>query len=210
MKRKFLSILLIFCAVTGFTIPASAASGAVFSDISKDAWYSEAVEFCLETGLMNGTSDTLFSPDAPMTRGMLATVLYRQAGSPPQEEENLGYPFADVPGNSWYADGIYWARLQGVINGYTDDRFGPDDPVTREQLVTILWRSSGSPQPEGILTFSDRDSISSYAADAVAWAQENGIINGREGGRFDPEDSSTRAEIAAVLFRFISTPGTAA
>jgi len=101
---------------------------------------------------------------------MLVTVLYRLAGSPSLEHENLGYPFADVPGDRWYADGVYWARLHGVVSGYSDSAFGPNDPLTREQLATILWRYAGSPEVEIGASFADENDIASWAASAVDWA----------------------------------------
>ena len=114
-------------------VPAYAAEAAAsFSDVSADAWYAEAVQYVWEQGWMTGTDAAAFSPDLVMTRGMLVTVLYRAAGSPALEDENLGYPFTDVPGSAWYADGVYWARLTGIADGYGNNLFGPDDPVTRE------------------------------------------------------------------------------
>ena len=102
----------------------AAAEDTGFSDVDAGAWYAGAVEYVRDNGLMSGVSDTAFAPDESMTRGMLVTTLYRLAGSPPLENENLGYPFADVPGDAWYADGVYWARLNGVVSGYSDERFG--------------------------------------------------------------------------------------
>lgn len=133
LKRMaaFLTALILWL---GLSVTAFAAeTGTGFSDVDAEDWYAEAAVYCRDNGLMAGTSGTTFSPDTPMTRGMLVTVLYRLAGSPPLEDENLGYPFADVPGDSWYADGVYWARLNGVVSGYSDSAFGPNDPLTREQ-----------------------------------------------------------------------------
>lgn len=203
MRRQFFSLLLAVGMALSLVAPAAAAETG-FSDIPADAWYADAVTFCRESGLMGGTSSTTFSPDDAMTRAMLVTVLYRAAGSPSLEGENLGYPFADVPGDSWCADGVYWARLEGVVSGYADNRFRPNDPVTREQLTAILWRSASSPEPEEPYTFADQSSISSYAADAASWARENGIVNGRDGNRFDPRGSATRAETAVILSRWVT------
>ena len=152
-----------------------------------------------DNGLMSGTSETTFEPEGTMTRGMLATTLYRIAGSPSLENENLGYPYADVPGDAWYADGFYWARLAGVVSGYSDERFGPNDPVTREQIAVILWRDAGSPEAQAGSPFADEGSIASWAAQAVDWAQSSGILSGRENSRFDPQASATRAEVAVML-----------
>ena len=192
---------LILCL--GLSVTASAAEGDTgFSDVDADAWYAEAAVYCRDNGLMAGTGETTFSPDTPMTRGMLVTVLYRLAGSPSLENENLGYPFADVPGDSWYADGVYWARLNGVVSGYSDSNFGPNDPLTREQLAAILWRYAGSPAAEGSASFADESGIASWAASAVDWAQESGYISGVGGNRFDPDGTATRAQVAVILMRY--------
>ena len=192
---------LILCL--GLSVTASAAEGDTgFSDVDAGAWYAEAASYCRDNGLMAGTSGTTFSPDTPMTRGMLVTVLYRLAGSPALEDENLGYPFADVPGDSWYADGVYWARLNGVVSGYSDSAFGPNDPLTREQLATILWRYAGSPAVEGGASFADESDIAAWAASAVDWAQESGYVSGVGGNRFDPDGTATRAQVAVILMRY--------
>ena len=107
LKRmvSFLTALILCLGLSVTAFAAEADTG--FSDVASDAWYAEAAAYCRDNGLMAGTGETTFSPDTPMTRGMLVTVLYRLAGSPSLENENLGYPFADVPGDSWYADGVY-------------------------------------------------------------------------------------------------------
>ena len=173
-----------------------------FADVEAGAWYADAAVYCRDNGLMSGTSDAAFSPDANMTRAMLATVLYRLAGSPSLEGETLGYPFADVPGDSWYADGVYWARLEGIADGYGDNRFGPNDPVTREQLAAILWRYAGSPAAEAGWAFADESAIASWAAPAVDWAQASGYVNGVGNDRFDPSGTATRAQMAVILMRY--------
>ena len=173
-----------------------------FSDVPADAWYAPAAEYTVQHGLMAGTDPGLFSPDAVMTRGMLVTILYRMAGSPSLEDENLGYPFADVPGDSWCADGVYWARLEGFAAGYGGDRFGPDDPVTREQLAAILWRYAGCPQTAQAEPFADQASIASWAGDAVDWARSAGLLAGKPGSLFDPAGQATRAEGAVILSRY--------
>ena len=204
MKRQLFSTLLALCTLLGSVISAHAVNETGFADIPLDAWYADAVVFCHENGLMSGTTAATFSPDDTMTRGMLVTVLYRAAGAPSLENENLGYPFADVPGDLWYADGVYWARLEGIASGYADNYFGPNDPVTREQLTAILWRSAGSPMSETQSAFADQSSISAYAVDAVGWARESGIVSGKDGNRFDPAGQATRAETAAILMRWIA------
>ena len=173
-----------------------------FSDVDAGDWYAEAAVYCRDNGLMAGTGESTFSPDAPMTRGMLVTVLYRLTGSPSLEHENLGSPFSDVPGDSWYADGVYWARLNGVVSGYNDSVFGPNDPLTREQLATILWRYAGSPAAGSGADFADESDIASWAASAVDWTQASGYFGGVGGNRFDPDGTATRAQVAVILMRY--------
>lgn len=201
--KRFASILT--AAALSLTLSAAAIAAEAdtgYTDVAADAWYADAAVYCRDNGLMAGTGGDTFSPDTPMTRGMLVTVLYRLAGSPSLENENLGYPFADVPGDSWYADGVYWARLAGIAGGYGDNRFGPSDPVTREQLAAILWRYAGSPEAEAGTAFADERAISSWAASAVDWAQSSGCVNGADGGRSAPADAATRAQAAVILMRY--------
>ncbi|MBS6348770.1 MAG: S-layer homology domain-containing protein [Oscillospiraceae bacterium] len=201
--RRMAAFLTALILCLGLSVTASAAEGDTgFSDVDAGDWYAEAAAYCRDNGLMAGTGETTFSPDTPMTRGMLVTVLYRLAGSPSLENENLGYPFADVPGDSWYADGVYWARLNGVVSGYSDSAFGPNDPLTREQLAAILWRYAGSPAVAGSASFADESDIASWAASAVDWAQESGYISGMGGNRFDPDGTATRAQVAVILMRY--------
>ena len=180
--------------------PASAAPVAAFSDLDAGAWYAEDVTYCLENGLMDGSSSMAFSPNAPASRAELAAALYRKAGKP--ETEARG--FSDIPDQSWYADAASWAAEQGIIGGYSDNRFGGEDPVTRQQLAAILWRSAGEPAPSEKGAFVDQARIAAYAADASSWAQEQGIINGKAGNQFDPHGTATRAQLAVMLYRWMS------
>ena len=201
--RRMAAFLTALILCLGLSVTAFAAeSDTGFSDVDAGDWYAEAAAYCRDNGLMSGTGGSTFSPDTPMTRGMLVTVLYRLAGSPSLENENLGYPFADVSGDSWYADGVYWARLNGVVSGYSDSVFGPNDPLTREQLAAILWRYADSPAVEGGASFTDESDIASWAASAVDWAQESGYISGMGGNRFDPDGTATRAQVAVILMRY--------
>ena len=203
--KRFGALLLALILTLSLSVTAYAAvEDTGFSDVAADAWYADAVTYVRDNGLMSGTSDTTFTPGGTMTRGMLVTTLYRMAGSPSLENEDLGYPFADVPGDAWYADGVYWARLAGVVGGYSEDQFGPDDPVTREQIAAILWRYAGSPAAESGTDFADEGSISAYAAQAVDWARANGIVNGVEDNRFLPQSSATRAQVATILRNYLT------
>lgn len=172
----------------------------LFTDVSSDAWYCSAVEYVAKTGLLRGNSETTFRPDASMTRSMLATVLYRLDG---ERKENVDDSFGDVERGAWYTDAVAWAAAEGVVNGYSSDSFGPNDPITREQLVVMLWRYAGSPSSPGRLeAFSDADLAGDWAREALRWAVEKGILRGKGGGILDPKGQATRAEVAAMLMRY--------
>lgn len=172
-----------------------------FSDVPADAWYAQAVSYCRENGLMSGTSADTFSPDTVTSRAMLTTILWRQAGSPALSRHS---DFADTAADAWYREALDWAVEQGIISGYDDGRFGPNDPITREQFAILLWRSAGSPDAGSSQPFTDQDDISDYAAEVVAWVRSEGIIGGKEGNRFDPQGLATRAETAVMLYRFLA------
>ncbi len=207
LKRTAAYLLAAAILAAGGTAAGAAAESNTdtgFSDVDAGSWYADAVAYVRDNGLMSGTSDTTFEPDGTMTRAMLVTTLYRAAGSPPLGSENLGYPFADVPGDAWYADGVYWARQNGVVNGFTEEEFGPDAPVSREQIAAILWRYAGSPAAQAGTDFADEDAISAYAVQAVDWARANGVVNGSEGNQFLPQDHATRAEVATILRNYMT------
>lgn len=178
-----------------------------FSDVDKEDWYYSAVLFAVKNGLFNGTSQNTFSPDEPMTRAMLVTVLWRYAGEP-EAEGNL---FTDVPFNSWYAEAVAWAAANGVVNGVGAGRFDPEGTVTREQLATILYRYSAGQELDvsartDLTTFPDGGKVSGYASEALSWAVAQGLVTGvKEGDRIylDPQGSATRAQVAAILMRYI-------
>ena len=179
-----------------------------FVDVAADAWYAQAVAYVNEAGLMTGTGSTTFSPDIHTTRAMVATILYRIAGSPALEDENLGYPYADVVADSWYGPAVYWARLHQVVNGVGNNLFDPHSPVTREQLVTMLYRYAGQPAVTGDTSaFTDSDDVSDWAADAMAWAIESGIIAGMGNNTLAPQGFATRAQVATILMRYLAAMG---
>ena len=203
MKRtkKLLALLLAAVLMLLTAVPALAASTG-FSDIPANAWYGEAVEYVREQGMMSGTGGGAFSPNGTMTRGMLVTVLYKHAGSPQVTGANQ---FSDVAAGKWYYDAVRWAARKGVVSGYSANRFGPDDPVTREQTATILWNYVNKPSVSGAQAFADQNNISAYAVNAVAWARNTGIISGKGANRFDPKGLTTRAEMASILYQFCKT-----
>ena len=203
LRRKIISLALAAAVGLSLAISAFAAVGDTgFSDVDAGSWYADAVGYVRDNGLMSGTSDTTFSPDDTMTRAMLATVLYRMAGSPAVSGTSS---FLDVPAGAWYEDAALWAAQDGIISGYGSGLFGSNDPVTREQIAVILWRYAGSPSAADSQDFADEADISGWAAQAVDWARTNGIINGRAGNRFEPGISATRAEVATILSNYAQT-----
>ena len=177
-----------------------------YADVDAGSWYAQAVEYVRDNGLMSGTTATTFEPGGTTTRAMLAQILYREAGSPAVSGNDT---FTDTQEGAWYADAVLWATQAGVISGYGDGRFGPNDPASREQIAVILWRYTGSPAAQGE-DFADEASISTWAADAVDWARSAGLMTGQEGNRFAPQASATRAETAVILraFRTMNAPET--
>ena len=195
--KRLLSVMLAAVTALALSVPAFAAvEDTGFSDVPANAWYAEAVEYVRDNGLMSGTSSTTFSPNGTMTRAMLATTLYREAGSPSVSGTDA---FTDTQDGAWYGDAVLWASQEGVVSGYGNGLFGTNDPVSREQIATILWRYAGSPSADRGQDFSDEGAISAYAADAVDWARANGIVNGMEGNRFAPQGNATRAQVATIL-----------
>jgi len=171
-----------------------------FSDLDSAAWYYEAVDYVLSQGLMSGYGNGLFGPDDNLSRAQLAQILYNHAGRPSIADTDQ---FTDVTGG-WYADAVTWAAANGIVSGYGNGQFGPSDPITREQLVVILYRYAGSPVPPNLaLNFTDADTASGYALDPLRWAVEKGIISGCGDGRLDPTGQATRAQTAAMLQRYL-------
>lgn len=167
--------------------------------MSTNDWYAEAVVYCHENELMDGTGSNAFSPNATMTRAMLATVLWRLADEP---VVNCLMQFSDVAGNDWYTEAVRWAASEQIMGGYGNGLFGTNDPVSREQIAAILWRCEGSPEAGQSAGFADGNAIDSYAVDAVDWVRANGIMNGRTNNIFAPQDSATRAEVATILMNY--------
>ena len=156
-------------------------------------------------GLMNGTSDTEFAPNAPASRAMLVTMLHRMMGTPAAEKDQN---FADVPQGSWYHDAVNWAAEQGITTGVSDDSFAPNDLLTREQIVVLLYRYAKTlnmdTSPAGNLsTFADAGYISGYAKDAMSWAVGIGLVTGVSDDSIAPKAQANRAQIATMVYRFV-------
>ena len=176
-----------------------------FTDVSEKDWFYSDVMFVYENGLMLGTSKTLFSPHGTATRGMMATILWRMEGSPVPKGKNS---FTDVEAGKWYADAITWTAENGIFAGYGKDKFGPDDPITREQLAAIFYRYADYKGYDltvkgNLDKFKDADKITDYAKTAMQWAVGSSLVKGKSGNLLDPQGTATRAEIAAMLHRFI-------
>lgn len=215
MKRakRFLSVLLTLCMVLGM-LPGTvfaANSSIPFTDVKKTDWFYEAVQYVYENGMMSGTGDTTFSPDTTTTRGMIVTILHRMEGKP----SAAGEKFVDVAAGQYYADAVAWASANGIVSGYGNNLFGPNDPITREQMAAILYRYV---QHKGyddavkgdVSAFADGNQVSSYAVKAMNWAVGVGLISGVGNNMLDPAGSATRAQVATILMRFcenIVSPG---
>lgn len=173
-----------------------------FTDVSTSDWFYEDVMFVYENGLMAGTSAATFEPYSNTTRTQIAVIFYRLEGSPAVEGKNN---FTDVeygPGTAWYYNAVTWAQQNGIMGGYGDGKFGPNDPVTREQLASIFYRYAQYKGYDVTATgsldsFTDKGSASAWAQEAIKWAVGNGIMGGKENNLLDPKGTATRAEIAA-------------
>lgn len=202
LNKNFAAALTTLALMLSISLPVAFAAGSGFTDVPEDAWYAQAVAYCYHGGLMDGAGGGVFSPDAPMTRGLLALAFYREAGSPAAGGA-AGTAFSDVPSGAVYETAVRWASRTGVMSGYGDGRFGPEDPLTREQIATVLWRREGEPTAARGTDFADESSISGYASAAVDWARAAGIMSGIDGYRFDPKGITTRAQAAMILMNYI-------
>lgn len=177
----------------------------IFTDVTEDDWFYQSVMFAVDKGLFTGTGESTFSPNMPMTRAMLVTVLHRLEGKP---QPSSGTGFIDVASGQWYETSVRWSAEKQIVKGITETEFGPDANITREQLAVILYRYASSKDKakkvSGAMNeFPDRDKISIWSEDAMKWAAGSGIITGREDKTLDPEGNATRAEVSAMLQRFI-------
>ena len=178
-----------------------------FTDVQADAYYYDAVLWAVEKGVTSGTSATTFSPDATVTRGQTVTFLYRNAGSP---EVSGTMPFTDVEADAYYAKAVDWASAKGIVAGYSETQFGPEDTITREQLAVILnryatYKGYNTSKTADLAAFQDADQISEWARVPVQWANVMKLLNGRTSTTLAPKGSATRAEVAKILVTFLDT-----
>ena len=179
--------------------------GLPFADVSGSDWFYNDVRYVYEKGIMDGTGADRFSPNAPLTRAMIVTILYRMAGSPSVSGSS---DFTDVAAGKWFAKAVAWAAANGIVNGYGSGLFGPNDPVTREQLAAILYRyavyggMTAVTLEENLGGFADTAQLSAYAIQAMNWAVGQGLING-SGSNLVPKAQATRAQVAAIIHRYL-------
>lgn len=190
--------------VTVTFVPESGGWANPFVDVAEDAWYYDAVQYVNENGLMDGTSPNLFSPNVTTTRGMIVTILYRLEGAPDVTGTNI---FTDVDEDAWFADAVLWANTNGIVSGYGNGLFGPNNTITREQMAAVLYRYA---QYKGYDTaakadlsgYTDAAQVSDWAVDAICWANAEGLISGTSPTTLTPKGGATRAQAAAILARF--------
>ena len=172
-----------------------------FKDSDPKAWYHDGVHYVLEEGIMNGTGDTAFAPNETTTRAMIVTILWRMEGEPSAEAS----AFEDLEKDSWYEAAVNWAAANNIVNGYSETQFGPTDKITREQLAAILFRYAeieSEGDASALDAFTDADSVSDWATDAMAWAVSKGIITGMTDTTLEPKGNATRAQVATILMRY--------
>ena len=178
-----------------------------FSDVTESDWFYDAVTYTYENGLMDGVGMGLFAPNSETTRAQLVTILHRLAGQPAPSGDS---GFSDVETGTWYTDAVAWAAQNGIVNGVSDTQFAPGDDITREQLAVILYRYAtyqgyDVSQRADLSGFVDAGTISTYAQEALSWANAQGLVLGFEDDSLRPQGNASRAQIAAVLMRFCQT-----
>ena len=176
-----------------------------FDDVSRSDWFYDDVRYVYENGIMDGTGAYRFAPNAQLTRAMIVTILYRMDGSPAVSGASV---FTDADSGMWYGKAVAWAAANGIVNGYGSGRFGPNDPVTREQLAAILYRytayrkASTASNGDNLASFSDLGTVSGYALESMNWAVGAGLLKGAN-GKLDPKANATRAQVAAIIHRYL-------
>lgn len=176
-----------------------------YTDLDRNGWYHEYVDWVLKNGVMNGVGGGLFEPNGETTRAMLVMVLYRMAGAPDMAGRESS--FTDVSADSWYGAAVIWASENGIVNGVGGGLFDPDASLTREQMAMMLYRFAGylgsnTEKHADLSAYGDADAVSAFAQDAMAWAVAEGLVNGRSAAELAPKAGATRAELATILFRF--------
>ena len=182
-----------------------------FTDASTTDWYHDGVHYCLDEGLMEGYGDGIFKPDNDLSRAMLVQILYNLEGRPAVSGESA---FTDVADGAWYFDAVTWAAANGIVGGYGNGKFGPEDNITREQLAAILYRYTQAKEYDvsvgedtNILSYTDALAVSEWAVSAMQWACGAGVIEGVTTSTLVPQGNATRAQVATMLMRFCAEYG---
>lgn len=202
---NFLNVSKDHTIVASFAYDDSNCPSKKFSDLDTTLWYHEGVDYVLRNSLFKGISSTIFEPNEAMTRAMFVTVLYRLENNP---EIPSGSPFDDVQSGAWYADAVAWAYNQNIILGFDADTFAPNEPVSREEMATIMYRYASYKgydvsATSTLSSYSDVASISYWALTPMKWAVAKDLIIGMSSVKLEPKTSSTRAQVAVMLMRFI-------
>jgi len=202
-----LAVLMVFGTFTAGALAADAETGLPFIDVAPGAWYFVAVEYVYENGIMTGTSPTTFSPRGALTRAQFVTILWRVAGEPEVEFRPV---FDDVPADQWFSNAVIWAYDEELVTGTSPTTFAPSANITREQLVTMLYRYAefleqdiSDPAEVDLDRFTDQDSISDWAMPAMRWAVFTGLIGGTSPTTLTPRGNATRAQAANILVNFL-------
>jgi hypothetical protein len=204
MPAGNVSIEVAFVAETDPDTPAQ--PQAVFTDVGEADWFYASVEYVKEEGIMNGMSADVFGPDLNTSRAMIVTILYNLEGHP----ASAGGTFLDVEAPMWYYDAVSWAAQNGIVSGYDNNMFGPDDNMTREQMVTILYnyakfKGYDVSAAVSLDSFTDSDQIAAWAEVPIAWAVDSGLISGKGNGILDPGGNATRAQAATIMHNFMES-----
>lgn len=204
MKKRLLALLLALCLAVAMLPGAALAAGTPFHDVKPGQWYSDAVSYVYNNGLMSGTGAASFGLNTPTNRGMITTILYSLADKP---AVSGSVNFSDVSPNAYYAKAVQWASQEGVIKGLGNNRFGPNNPVSREQLAVMLYSfanymGADTSKTLDLRHFSDYSRIDSWAIKPMQWAYCMGLLTGKQGNRIDPRGNATRSEVAVILYSF--------
>lgn len=206
-KQRILSALLALCIVFSLVPTALAEKADDFTDVSRSDWYYQFVDYVTSKGYFNGVADKTFAPAENMTRAMFVTVLFRFDSAKGDRSQSA---FTDVAPGEWYTDAINWAAANRIVDGVGDGKFAPNDPITRAQMCTMIerylalykkaWKVT-LPETGSVSVMVDENAIPAYALAAVKQCQRHGLVNGFEDGTFRPNELSTRAQVAAVIYR---------
>ena len=199
----------VYCSACGAelsretVVVAASCASSVYTDVPVGDWYHEAVDYVTAEGIMNGMGNGTFEPGTDTNRAMMAVLLYRLAGSPSVEGQTE--PFTDVEAGQWFYEAVVWAYNKGIVNGVTADTFAPGMSITRAQMVTMMYRYAGSPDVDASVLegYTDADTLG-FSADAFAWAIANGVVTGLTGTTLAPTATANRAQIATILYRYLS------